>query len=252
MSSSSSSSPCSSLWGSSSSSLGAVMTAFTPGSSCREPGAGAQGGSQGPGWGVLHPPPHLDPICVSTPGIWSACAHGHHKAQAAGRGLSQAGALGAVPTATDWARLQARDQAGPNLCRGAPRPHSPAEDRARGVVPGHLGEAHASQLPPGLLPGPGLQQAAAWWTARNPSPRPETTGRQAFGLYSRTGCRAWQGSTPTRQGGFSSMGPQHTGSGPQCQVGRPRRCFYHRQENKQPQVSQRQAVRKQHDPQILL
>ena len=152
LSSSSSSSPCSSLWGSSSSSLGAVMTAFTPGSSCREPGAGAQGGSQGPGWGVLHPPPHLDPICVSTPGIWSACAHGHHKAQAAGRGLSQAGALGAVPTATDWARLQARDQAGPNLCRGAPRPHSPAEDRARGVVPGHLGEAHASQLPPGLLP----------------------------------------------------------------------------------------------------
>ena len=155
LSSSSSSSPCSSLWGSSSSSLGAAMTAFTPGSSCREPGAGARGGSQGPGWGVLHPPPHLDPICVSTPGIWSACVHGRQKAQAAGRGLSQAGALEAAPAATDCARLQARDQVGPNLCRGAPRPHSPTEGRARGGVPGCLGEAHASQLLPGALTGAG-------------------------------------------------------------------------------------------------
>lgn len=92
------------------------------------------------------PPPHPDPASlVST----KAC--GHHTAQAAGRGAVSLGALSAVSaqatsltgsngsrlrpaqepqavlravlTATDWARPQAGDRAGPQLaglCKGAP------------------------------------------------------------------------------------------------------------------------------------
>lgn len=65
-SSSSSPSPCSSLLGSSPSSLAAATTAFAPGSSCGKPGSGARGSSRRAGRGVLCSPP---PGRTSQPGL---------------------------------------------------------------------------------------------------------------------------------------------------------------------------------------
>lgn len=84
------------------------------------------------------------------------------------------------------------------VCARVPQhPRTPGAGRAIEADLSRLLAARAGPArrgpPPRLLPGLGLQQAAAWQTARNRGPRPANTGRQAFALSSRMGSRRARG-----------------------------------------------------------